>query len=101
MSKGRIVETRQAYTPGPWVIAEEVQGRIGRMQPCILGQGSELAVVSVRADDREEDANARLIAAAPELLAALKALIAEPDLKPWSEEWDQAHSAVAKAEGRS
>lgn len=45
----------------------------------------------------ERAANARLIAAAPDLLAALKGLMAHPNS---AKAWDAADQAVAKAEGR-
>ena len=50
----------------------------------------------------EADANARLIAAAPDLYAALKSLTdecaASPDGVPqWSKRWDAAYAALAKA----
>lgn len=48
-------------------------------------------------------ANMRLIAAAPELLAALRALLEwEALMGGWeAPAWSQAHAAVAKAAGRS
>jgi hypothetical protein len=52
----------------------------------------------------EVQANARLIAAAPELLEALKALalLVEADYGGFDclEQWRQAVAAIAKAEGR-
>jgi hypothetical protein len=49
----------------------------------------------------EHEANARLIAAAPELLEELKALRDHPDLYPRAETklWDRVETAIAKAEG--
>ena len=54
----------------------------------------------------EFDANARLIAAAPDLLAALKAMVDldtgdRPELWRYSKQFDDARAAIAKAEGRS
>jgi hypothetical protein len=54
----------------------------------------------------EQEANARLITAAPELLAALKRV---KDIAVWDEDFDnefdaamaEAEAAIAKAEGRS
>jgi len=60
------------YTPGPWHVdgtpgyeALEVVARGRRVARALYGHGSE---------DNEADANARLIAAAPDLLAALEAV---------------------------
>lgn len=43
---------------------------------------------------------ARLIAAAPDLLAACKALLAHPDMKASPKAICDARAAIAKAEGR-
>jgi hypothetical protein len=56
--------------------------------------------------DGERDANARLIAAAPALLAALKQMVASavpnPDDHPsMTKAWKVAEAAIAKAEGKS
>ena len=55
------------HTPGPWhVTGYHVEARAGAIATvCDAGD-----------DDTEGDANARLIAAAPELLAALQGLVA-------------------------
>lgn len=50
---------KQKYTPGPWRLAGHPGGEVAN---CCNGFGNQ-------------DANARLIAAAPDLLAALKALL--------------------------
>ena len=86
-----------AHTPGPWWVdgpgeGIEVHDTFGR-------------TASVWGDVGEGDeawANARLIAAAPELLAALKAHL------PWREApvqgwgcWADAVAAINKAEGRT
>jgi len=81
------------HTPGPWWVDDdpgegvEVQDGFGR-------------TASVWGDEDTAKANARLIAAAPDLLAALKAHL------PWQEEpkqgwgiWQDAVDAIAKAEG--
>ena len=57
--------------------------------------------------DSEAESNARLIAAAPELLAALKRIIDDFEAKTdasassyWLPKWEAARAAIAKAEGR-
>jgi len=47
----------------------------------------------------ESLANARLIAAAPDLLEALKSVVMISDRK--HDAWDRAHAVIAKAEGRA
>lgn len=89
------------HTPGPWYVNDD----------CIEADGPEgprdvtVAVVHLNASI---DADARLIAAAPELLEALKSLFADwvmlvgEDLR--NDEvallWKCCEDAVAKAEGR-
>ena len=73
------------HTPGPWEIRRDRQGRamciarVGYMPHAMIGFHDD------RADDHiaEEthEANARLIAAAPEMIEALKDLVKSRDLK--------------------
>jgi len=71
------MEAAAKHTPGPWQIAEAVQSRytptnMRRVRAVDEGHdhGAVCEVYGVR-DDSVAAANARLIAAAPELLAAL------------------------------
>jgi len=67
------------HTPGPWGVERDRDGDLIVSQPGNDGQ----VIVSMRgADGPEWDANARLIAAAPDLLAALRIIT----------EWDPAAS---------
>jgi hypothetical protein len=59
------------HTPGPWETAVNDEGQ---WDVCDAGGGDLLADLSDCPENAE--ANARLIAAAPELLAALKAILA-------------------------
>lgn len=86
------------HTPGPWdledhgykyVISKPGEGYITR-DVCRM-DGSTMAAF-------DQKANARLIAAAPELLAALKELDAKPE---HTNSWLKARAAIAKAEGRA
>lgn len=96
----------QKHTPGPWAATfydegsddsvAEISARSGTMQICEQVRFGE-----------EDKANFRLIAAAPELLAALKlcaefieSLPYEPSLAPSTKAQDAARDAIAKAEGR-
>jgi hypothetical protein len=102
--------SEQKFTPGPWVN----HGRI--TQPGIphSAVAAEMLIARVYSkhfgDSEQEIANANLIAAAPELLEALKAVLKD-------EEWNaamadevtpgardnirKARAAIAKAEGQS
>jgi hypothetical protein len=107
------------HTPGPWTVERGHDGRIGR-DGRIRDVQVTIALVTRGVDlDPDDDlggptfeANARLIAAAPELLAALKTLF--DDYKRLADSGDcgfwkledqssgqQALAAIAKAEGQS
>lgn len=75
------------HTPGPWRIFD-VNGE-GTPQVC----NNDKEPI-----DLEDEDNAHLIAAAPELLAALEMALSDPDSEILGEEWaDFAQSAIAKA----
>lgn len=59
------------HTPGPWHIQQGDDGEM-LIKPI---PGQVVAVVEPQADKEEEAANARLIAAAPELLEALMSIL--------------------------
>jgi hypothetical protein len=88
------------HTPGPWVIEGDVAALpddigVGIVNRKHDGDDWDVAMVHSSA------ANARLIAAAPDLLAALKALLDKADLNDWNQEaYEAAEAAIAKAEGR-
>ena len=78
------------HTPGPWAshkdyVLDQYGNKVAVACPGRhLGQGDPLA-------------NARLIAAAPELLAALEGLVSARKAGFYSGEWEQAKLAIAKA----
>ena len=110
------MQTTQAkHTPGPWAVGDEERNNI-------VGPGGQVASVgpfasggASRGDFDTMTANARLIAAAPELLAACIALLGESDpaLEEAYERWvnledeapedvrtmleNEARAAIAKA----
>ena len=107
------------HTPGPWTLDTISGWRDGSDRDLngdiyIRGEGDGLPFGQVFADTEEREAldpeiiperiaNARLIAAAPELLAALEEMT---ELIQWSESggeeeraYDAARAAIAKAEG--
>lgn len=94
------------HTPGPWVIARmrfgrdvevTTQDRIGRS----IGPICEMDTDFTGSIGPEQEANATLIAAAPELLEALKHMV-EAYAFDYGEDCPatmQARAAIAKAEG--
>lgn len=98
-------------TPGPWVYvpklsaSENHKGFFVRAEKSTNNGYWALADVQPGDEDgRVGEANARLIAAAPELLAALQAIVAldvgdKPALWHFAEEFDAARAAITKATG--
>lgn len=91
------------HTPGPWHVSDP---RPYASTHCVdvIGGLSLVAQCVPQSERNTEKANARLIAAAPDLLAALKGLLGDRTLagmdKMEQEEIDAALAAIAKAEGR-
>ena len=79
------------HTPGPWNVLDGWT---------IWGAGDHRLkqLAEVETAFPEHEANARLMAAAPDMLAALKAAVAFEDLPP--ERHLRMLDAIAKAEGR-
>lgn len=103
--------TEVKYTEGPWVIGDTRGGYADINAPSARYPWTGLARVVVEMEGVSKlepygmgEANARLIAAAPELLEALMAI--ETDglhnhntrRKPW---WGQVRAAIAKARGEA
>lgn len=93
------------HTPGPWAMPDSGKGRISKVG---ANGGWDGLIATADCGDyarskSEGLANARLIAAAPELLEACQALIAYCDKNPpmgdslWSVQ--QMRAAIAKATG--
>ena len=96
-----------SHTEGPWhdtgwphpFIVKQVEARTS-----INGEGGEgIALILDRGDNAEAEANARLIAAAPEMIEALKDLVKSRDLKMGPSainlRYTLARDLVAKIEG--
>lgn len=87
------------HTPGPWHIngnsgwSDACKDR-GNVFECCLRTGTHIA-------DDQNEVNARLIAAAPDLLAACEAEIARHDREDAvsDDEHDALRTAIAKAKG--
>lgn len=109
----RTTERRSLHTPGPWAVEDPIGGELSIAEANKpTHEWKFIATVYLReGNDPDEfphhvsEANARLIAAAPDLLSALKALMPEGD--GWYDgTMDHmpgvklARLAIAKAEGR-
>lgn len=101
------------HTPGPWVASETddfgditISTEAGGLAIAAVVNGAFMAMGGKEA---EQEANARLIAAAPDLLQSLKSLLAfvrdhsenGEVIPPYTIEHERAIAAIAKAEGRS
>lgn len=97
-----IVEQRAEYSPAPWTAYDNDGYSIWRVR------SGERLIAEVIGDSAETEANARLISASAELLAALKAMhkmfITEAGYLPDDSEFcaieNASMAAIAKAEGQ-
>lgn len=94
------------HTPGPWRIAHpKLTGRRQEGDRLIVGPDNEHVAEAFQyqshtlTDSKQSDANARLIAAAPDLLAALK-WIERDCVNDTPEMWMAVKAAIAKTEGK-
>lgn len=100
----KTTERKTEHTPGPWTISKPANRSVaiyGR-GPIVSGVIATVDCAWCHEDQRaEQRANTRLIAAAPELLAALQKALetswreGQPQ-RTWHE---QARAAIAKVEG--
>ena len=91
-----------AHTPGPWVVSGLDPHVAGPMRILILAGAAVPQLQAVaRIVDRgpEAEPNARLIAAAPELLAALRDAVAALGGIHSDHVSDSVRAAIAKADG--
>lgn len=87
------------YTPGPWQAVRD-DCHFGSLSTVIAGN-MIVQVGGSKSSVEEMEANARLIAAAPDLLAALKEAFAAPERLYKSEAFmNRVAGVIAKAEGR-
>jgi hypothetical protein len=98
------------HTPGPWQVKTAINGDRGILSPGV-GLLAE-CFTAIRSFDEKTDeviANARLIAAAPELLQALENLVAKYDAMQdgnisaqlTNGDFFAARAAIAKAKGQA
>ena len=101
-----------AHTPGPWTVNSHPNHQMACIHgPYTVAGGFSANIATLKYDDDSEDeeraaANAHLIAAAPELLTALKAMIAPMEgmdadkfIPETAARLKAARLAIAKAEG--
>lgn len=88
-----------AHTPGPWTF---VGSAIEADSPTRPGFTDVIGWVSTDVDEVNADANGRLIAAAPELLAELHAAarLLQDSRHPSTEQWARIWEVIAKAGGK-
>jgi hypothetical protein len=91
--------TKPSHTPGPWNVK-----RIFGDPPAITGPaGGLVANVASSGHTRKELEDARLIAAAPEILESLvwilDAVDTEPEMSIYKAHIEKARAAIAKATG--
>lgn len=87
------------HTAGPWTLTLDPAFPAELAIDAIVdGRTVHIALVHGVGTDEETQANASLILAAPELLAALKGVVRVADRK--TDEFDAARAAIAAAEGK-
>ena len=102
------------HTPGPWrecghdrngCVCRQIWGTSVDMIVCVASPPIGTSDLMPVPTPEQEAANARLIAAAPDLLAALKFLVdaadTEPGMSIYKAHIEKAKSSIAKAEGAS
>jgi hypothetical protein len=87
------------YTPGPWIASGDskyIDSDDGWIAE--VNSWPTSPVKQVPEGSEKHQANARLIAAAPDLLDALLEIVARNEIQNWFN-LDQARAAIAKAKG--
>ena len=88
------------HTPGSWSVYNPgLRAYITAKHPEPAYDGENIVVAELNGPEDAREVNARLIAAAPDLLAALQAVLSVADRK--TDEFDKARAAIAKATGAS
>lgn len=92
------------HTPGPWKRNDFLDLKEISLK-AITCERLGFCVTFINTDDKlrvgEADANARLIAAAPELLEALQAIMEDMDSEFGTDyDYNKARAAIAKANGK-
>lgn len=104
-------DTKRTHTPGPWTIYKRHEGRgfyVREICGAPEAPGERGCLAEIRGvDSSVNDANARLIAAAPALLEACKAMLGidnpgatAPGHIDYTKAVKMAHAAIAQTEGK-
>lgn len=93
--------TEQKHTPGPWVVdGDVIRGDQQRNGSISVASMLDVSYPYGRRAGESKHANARLIAAAPDLLDALKGLLGITDFHElFGSKTEAARAAIAKATG--
>ena len=109
-------QTKEKFTPGPWKATETININWGTETAlaCPIEAGDSIVALNIitgpfvdDVTEAEGEANAALISAAPDLYAALEALLKavdsgiESDPELWRRGVSLANKALAKARGES
>ena len=95
-------ETQVTHTPGPWAIEDCTPGESTGLRFAINSKDNVIA----RTTDgwKEAQANARLIAAAPEMHEVLSELLDALEISKnygWDEEYEKVRAVLAKVKGET
>jgi len=101
-----LTKEKHAHTPGPWVVGSNVTAG-NKLEGCSIFAGKIKDQIGwMRFDlDEENHANARLIAAAPEMYEVLSEVLIEYEAEAKAEGWDlpttgeMIREVLAKVEG--
>ncbi|WP_377647308.1 hypothetical protein [Pseudomonas aeruginosa] len=86
--------SKQSYTPGPWDYWSGYNP-VDELEAQITTEDGDIVIASYNRQIPEGEANAKLLAAAPEPHEALVALVECEQTTP--ELWEAARAAIAKA----
>ena len=89
-----------SHTPGPWRTFDTAYGAVHIVKRASDSHMTDVVVIN-RERNENAAADARLIAAAPDLLAALREMMSAMDDGSDEPTLVDARAAIAKAEGRS
>jgi hypothetical protein len=90
-----------AHTPGPWTCFYKPKYDEWHISLPIAGSSMKLALCADGIQSENREADAHLIAAAPDMLAALKRCEEMVSTANGPPNWDWVREVIAKAEGRT